>query len=602
MRTLRPRLGRQFVAMLLVVIGAVVFTVRLVDLQVVSAAGLTEEAANKRAVPVVIPSLRGDVVDRDGDVLATTDERYDAQLSPKNARLNGGKFFRVADDEGLATVVVTAEQAFAEIGEVTGQTPEEIAAIVDGALAENPKSDFAYLKRQIDLTTLNRLKALQIPWLTFASHHTRTYPNGAVAGNLIGFSGFEDVPLAGVELSQDACLTGIDGEEVFERGADGVALPGSVVVRQEAVNGGTVQLTIDRDLQWEAQQVVNAQVQRVAAEWGMVVVMDARTGELVAVAEDGSVDPNNVDGSDPAKREARAFVSPYEPGSTFKTITAAALIDQGAATPSTLVQVPDAWEPEPNVRFGDSFRHGVMPMTLTGALVFSSNVGISMLGSRLSEQTRYDYLRAFGVGESTRAGLPLEDSGLLFSADQWDRQTSYNTMFGQGVSSTIVQTAGVYQTIANGGLRVPPSVVATCIDAVGEAHPVEHGDAVRVVSEQTAATTLSMLEAVVNESWITPIVSIPGYRIAGKTGTAEQADGRGGYRSDYVHSFAGVFPVDDPRYVIVASIAFPAAGEGSVAALETFHDVAEATIRTFQIPPSSGSYTPMDTGSTLDGS
>ncbi len=597
MSRLRPRVGRRFVAMLLVLVGAVVFTVRLVDLQVVSAAALNAEAEGKRAVPVSIPSLRGDVIDRNGEILATTDERYDVQLSPKNARLNGGEFARAAGGGSLATVQVTAEQAFEEIGEITGQTGEEIAEIVDSALEINPKSDFAYVKRAVDLTTLNQLKALGIPWLTFDIHYTRTYPNGAVAGNLIGFSGFEDVPQAGVELSQDVCLTGIDGEESYEKGADGVALPGSAVVRQEAVDGGSVRLTIDRDLQWESQQVINEQVQKVAAEWGLLTIMDIETGELIAVAEDGSVDPNDVDASDPTKREARSFVAPYEPGSTFKVISAAALIDQGAATPNSLVQVPDSWQPEANVSFRDSFTHEVMPMTLTGTLVYSSNVGISMLGSRLDEQTRYDYLTAFGVGQSTSAGLPLEDSGLLYSPENWDRQTSYNTMFGQGVSSTVVQTAGVYQTIANGGLRVPASVVSSCIEADGTVTEIDHGEPVQAVSAETAATTLHMLEAVVQESWITDFVSIPGYRIAGKTGTAEQADGQGGYRSDYVHSFAGIFPVDDPQYVIVASIAFPKAGEGSVAALTAFHDAAEATIRSFQIPPSTGGYEPLSTGS-----
>lgn len=597
MAKLRPRVGRRFVAMLLVVVGAVVFTVRLVDIQVVSASKLNSDAALKRAVPVVIPSLRGDIVDRNGEVLASTDERYDVQLSPKNARLNGGRFFRIADDDGIATVEVTAEEAFAEIGAITGQSAEELAEIVDGALAENPKSDFAYVKRSVDLTTLNSLKRLQIPWLTFESHHARIYPNGAVAGNIIGFSGFENVPQAGVEVSMDACLTGTDGEESYERGADGVALPGSVVVRQEAINGGTVHLTIDRDLQWEAQQIINAKVQEYAAEWGLLTVMNVKTGELVAVAEDGSVDPNDVDASDPAKREARSFVAPYEPGSTFKTITAASLVDQGAANPDSLVQVPDVWEPEANVRFGDSFRHPVMPMTLTGALVHSSNVGISMLGSRLSESVRYDYLRAFGIGESTQAGLVLEDSGLLYSPENWDRQTSYNTMFGQGLSSTVVQTAGVYQAIGNGGLRVPPSVVASCTDADGHATEPDHGEPVQAVSAQTAETTLHMLEAVVQESWLAEHATIPGYRIAGKTGTAEQADGRGGYRSDYVNSFAAVFPVDDPQFVIVSSVAFAKSGEGAMGAVGAFREMAEATIRTFQIQPSSGAYEPLELGS-----
>jgi len=237
-----------------------------------------------------------------------------------------------------------------------------------------------------------------------------------------------------------------------------------------------------------------------------------------------------------------------------------------------------------------------MPWTLTGVMINSSNVGISMFGSRLSEETRYEYLRSFGIGSSTAAGMPLEDSGLLYAPEQWDRQSSYNIMFGQGLSSTIVQTTSVYQTIANGGLRVPPSVVESCTEEDGTVHELDHGDPVQVVSEETADTMMQVLENVVEQSWVTPFVSIPGYRIAGKTGTAEQTDGQGGYRAEFVHSFTGIFPADNPRFVISSSIAFPAAGDGGVAALRSFHDAAEATIRTFQIPPSNGQYQKLESG------
>ncbi|GAA1624440.1 peptidoglycan D,D-transpeptidase FtsI family protein [Leucobacter chromiireducens] len=596
MRTLRTARRRRTVALAIVVIAAIVFLVRLVDLQVVSAAALSEDAKGKRAVEVTVPSLRGDIVDRNGEVLATTDERYDVNLSPKNTRIKGGKFWRPDPDRGgVATVEVTAKQAFAEIGEITGQSAAEIQKIVDDALEENPKSDFAYVKRAVDLTQLNELKALGIPWLTFESHHTRTYPNGAVAGNIIGFSGFEDVPQSGVEVSQDECLTGVNGKETYERGADGVPLPGSVVVERKAENGGTVELTIDRDLQWEAQQTINAKVQETAAEYGYIVVMDIKTGELVAVAEDGSVDPNDVDASDPLKREARSFVSPYEPGSTFKAITAAALIEEGAATPATQNLTPDHLVPEPNVSFGDSFPHEPIPWTLAGILTQSSNVGTATLGNVLSPEVRYDYLRKFGIGEATQAGMPVEDSGMLIPVEDWDRQTSYNTMFGQGLSSTIVQTAAVYQTFANGGVRVPPSIVRGCAEQNGSTVKPEHGEPVTVISPETAATMMQMLETVTTEGWFADMLAIPGYRIAGKTGTAEQSDGQGSYRQDYVHSFAGIFPADDPQFVAVTSIGFPAAGDGSNAALNSFREVAEATIRTFHIPPSSGEFTPLPT-------
>lgn len=597
---MKPRQSRfrRVIAFVLVVVAALAFLVRLADVQLVSAAALNEDAKGKRAVPVEIPSLRGDILDRNGAVLATTDARYDVQLSPKNAKLNGGVFNRPDPKGGIATVKVTTKEALAEIGAITGQKASEIQKIVDEALKVDKKSDFAYVKRSVDLTALNKLKALNIPWLTFETHLTRTYPNGAVAGNILGFSGFEDKPLAGVEMSENKCLTGVDGSENYERSADGVPLPGSVVVTQKATDGGTVKLTIDRDLQWQAQQIINEQVQKTSAESGYLLIMNAKTGELVAVAEDASVDPNDVDASDPAKREARSFVSPYEPGSTFKAITAAALIDQGAATPETQNATPDYWDPEPNVHFGDAFSHPVKQWTLAGILTQSSNVGTSMLGARLSPEVRYDYLKKFGIGTATESGMPLEDSGQLKDVKDWDPQTSYNTMFGQGLSSTIVQTAGVYQAIANGGKRIPPTLVESCKTGEGKVNVLKHGDPVQAVKPETATQVMQMLETVATQGWFKDILAIPGYRMAGKTGTAEEVDPNTGiYRTDsYVNSFAGVFPADDPQYVAVASIGFaPSVIEGSTAALTAFHDAAEATIRTFHIPPSTGEFTPLPT-------
>ncbi len=587
MPKLRPLAVRRFIALMVLFVCAAIFTVRLIDLQVVNAAGYNEESLDKRAVPVTIPSLRGDIVDRNGVVLATTDERYDVQLSPRIARAKGGTFWRSATEQ------VTAEQAFAEIGAVTGQSAEEIAKIVDDALAENPKSDFAYVKRSVDLTALNALKKLEIPWLTFDVNNKRSYPNGAVAGSLVGFIGSEGQPQAGIELSQDECLVGTDGEETYEKGADGVRLPGSVVVTKTAENGGTVQLTIDTDLQYEVQQAVNQQVSASNAEWGMATVQSIKTGELLAVAEDNSVDPNNVDASTADRREARSFTYPYEPGSTFKILTAAALLDQGAATINTPNLTPFRWDPEPGVTFADSTLHGEMPWTLSGIIVESSNVGISMLGSRLSEQTRYDYLQRFGIGEETSTGMPLESSGTLLDVNEWDRQTSYNTMFGQGLSSTIIQTASAYQTIGNNGVRIPPTLVKGCTDGQGKFTERKGQDPVQVISPEAAAESRKMLEAMATEGWIAQDAAVPGYRLGGKTGTAEQSDGEGGYRPDYVYSFAGMFPMDDPQYVVVATIAYPKSPASTVVAVRAWQQAVEATIRTFHLPPSSGAYEPL---------
>lgn len=573
--------------MVMVLAGAFAFTVRLVDLQVVRAPDYNAEALDKRGVPVTIPSLRGDIVDRNGVVLATTDERYDVQLSPKNV-----SYWRTLEQNG-EWVPIGTDEAFEAVAAITGQQPGDIEKIVDDALAEDAKSDFAYVKRSIDLTALNALKKLDIPWLTFDVNHQRLYPNGAVGGSVVGFIGAEGQPQAGIELSQDECLLGADGEETYEKGADGVRLPGSVVVTKTAEDGGTVQLTIDRDLQYEAQQSINQQVEASNAEWGLVTIMDAKTGELLAVAEDHSVDPNDVDASTPDRREARSFTYPYEPGSTYKTLTAASLLDQGAATIETQNYTPYRWDPEPGVTFADSSPHGDMPWTLSGIIVESSNVGISMLGDRMDEQTRYDYLERFGLGQETNTGMPLESSGTLIDAADWDRQTSYNTMFGQGLSSTIIQTASAYQAIANDGVRVPPSLVKGCAAADGAVTEFEKQDPVQVVSPEAAADTRKMIEAMATEGWIASDAAIAGYRLGGKTGTAEQSDGEGGYRSDYVYSFAGMFPMDDPQYVVVSTVAYPKIGHGTVVAVRAWHSAAEATIRTFHLPPSSGAYEPL---------
>lgn len=588
-RTLRGARGRNLVFLLIVVLASVMFMFKLIDLQMVQASAMNEESKSKRAVPQKISSVRGDIVDRNGDVFATTDERYDVQLSPKNTRVNDS-FTRPDTERGVGTKTVTTDEAYDEIGEITGQSGAEIKKIVDDALKENKESDFAYVKRGVDLTQLQKLKELHVPWLTFVSQHRRVYPNGAVGGNIVGFAGQDEVPGGGVELSQDKCLAGEDGAEVYERGADGVQLPGSVVQTKQVVNGGTVELTIDRDLQWEAQQIINEKTRSVGAEYGYLVIMDTKTGELVAVAEDESVDPNDVGASEASRWNARAFTSPYEPGSTFKVITAAALLDQGKATPDSMVESPESWEPQPGVKFNDWFKHGTKNWTMTGTLVYSSNVGISKLGSRLTAEQRYDYLTKFGVGQSTHAGMPLEDAGMFADVKDWDAQTSYVTMFGQGLSSTIVQTADVYQAIANNGERIPPSIVRSCTTAAGKVEKLDHGAPVRVVSPEAAAETQKMLETIATDGLVKTMSTIPGYRIGGKTGTAEQSDGAGGYRKDFVHSFAGMFPMDDPRYVIVATIGFPHGGDGTSAAVTAFRDAAESTIRKFHIPPSSGTY------------
>nr|WP_208402584.1 penicillin-binding protein 2 [Lysinibacter cavernae] len=564
----------------------VVFVFKLADIQVVNADELTETALDKRSVPIPTYGIRGDIVDEKGVLLATTDVRYDVQLSPKNV----GSFHRALDTN--QTKEVSKAEALAEIGAITGQSGEEIQKIVDDALAINPKSDFAYVKRSVDLAALNALKDLSIPWLTFDQNPSRTYPNGAIAGNLVGFVGDDNVPLAGVELSQDACLADQNGEETIERGADGVTIPGTTVKVKDKVDGGTVKLTIDSDLQWQAQQIVNRQVETTGARWGLATVQEVSTGKMRAIAESNTVDPNDVDASAAEDRNSKAYLWPFEPGSTYKTITAAALIDQGLATPTTQVIAPGSYEAPNGARFADSWSHGPIQYTLTGVMVDSSNVGISLLGANMTAETRYSYLKKFGLGEPTNSGLGDESGGQLRPWEEWDYQTTYNTMFGQGLSSTVIQTSDIYQALANGGTRLPAQLVEGCESADGTFTAHDPGEPVQVVSPETAKTTTSILEMLPQDSWLTDRIAIPGYRIAGKTGTAEQVDETGSYGDTYVNSFAGYFPADDPKYVVVFVLGHPEVQMGAPETVNGFRDVAQATIKTYAVPPST---TPAET-------
>ncbi|MEG0161986.1 MAG: penicillin-binding transpeptidase domain-containing protein, partial [Aurantimicrobium sp.] len=328
-----PVTFRATVVLAFVVFLVSVFVIRLIDIQVIEAAALTQQSVDKRSIPTTVYAKRGQITDKNGIVLADSVMRYNVTVSPKNAK----DFLRQTD---RSEVTITPQQAAIEIGTLTGQKPEEILKIIADALAENPKSDFAYIKKAVDVDTFRALNALEIPWLFFEQAPGRTYPNGAVAGNLLGFVGADGLAQAGLETGWDSCVAGINGEEMYQRGADGVRIPGSTVTSVKSQNGGTLKLTIDSDLQWFVQQSLAKQVDKYSAAWGIAVVQEAKTGKLLAVADYPTLDPNNVDATADANRGSRAFMSPYEPGSTMKPITASMLIDTGVATPETQV-----WDP-----------------------------------------------------------------------------------------------------------------------------------------------------------------------------------------------------------------------------------------------------------------
>lgn len=564
-------------SMVLVLLFLGVFVVRLVDIQVVRAASLNEDAMGKRSQPTVVYGTRGQIVDAKGSVLADAVMKYNVTVSPKNA-----KDFTREGDRG--DIKVTAQQAATEIAEKTGQTPDEVIGIINDALVADPESDFAYIKKGIDVETFRALDRLDIPWLYFEQDPARTYSNGAVAGNLLGFVGSDGVPLAGLELSEDSCLAAINGEETYERGADGVRIPGSTVTTKEAKNGGTLKLTINSDLQWYTQQILAKQVAAQGGQWGIAVVMEAKTGKLVAVADYPSVDPNNVAATAEQFRGSQAFSAPYEPGSTMKIMTAGMLLDQGLADPTTQVYSPTRITYPNGASFKDSGGHNPR-LTFTGILVESSNVGISQLADAMSPETRYDYLRKFGFGETTNVNFLAESAGIMYPADEWDNQTHYTTMFGQGMTATAIQMASAYSAVANGGTRMPVSLVESCTSADGQVQDVASSKGKKVISAAAARTDLDMMENIVTKGWLSRDLTIPGYRLAAKTGTAQQSNGDGTYSDRYIVTIAGIVPADDPQFIVLTTIANPALNSTKAVA-PVWHDLSAQVIKEYRIQPS----------------
>lgn len=566
MKTRRSR-ARISAAVLVIFAVVVVFLVRLVDIQIVQAEELNADALEKRAQELTTYGVRGDIVDTNGAVLAASVERYDITASPRSA----------LSRQNAATVVA---EELAHITAITGQNPAELMAV----LTSDPESDFAYLAKGVTLETFQKVRELDIPWVYFELRPSRTYPNGELAGNLIGFIG-TDGPQAGLEISHDECLAAINGTATYEKGEDGTRLPGSLVTTQEPKNGGTLHLTIDRDLQFYVQQRMAQAYNALGAEWVTAVVLRVSDGHLMAVVDYPTVDPN-----DPslARRDAlgsRAFSWPYEPGSTMKALTAASLVDAGVADPYTPVLAPGRIYLSDGGYIKDAWAHDDTPYTLTGALVDSSNTAFSILSSALDAETRRDYMLKFGLNEETAVHFYSESEGIVHETYDWDERTNYAVGFGQGLTLTAVQLAGAYQALGNGGVRSPIVLVQGCEHEDGTVTHLPPTEGVRVISEEAARTTLDMMESVVSVGANADALTIPGYRIAAKSGTAEVAE-NGVYVDKSVISFAGLAPAEDPQYVVVVAAGVPSSMVSSTDIATTFHDVMAQTLTTYRVLPS----------------
>lgn len=565
----RLRFGFGFMLALLVVVAG-----RSVVVQGFDPEGLATTAADKRTRVSVLASERGKILDMNGAVLAQSVVRYDIVGAP-NINTPFDTFKRLNPDG--TTVVVSRDEGLRELAGVLGLPEATVRDLLTG------EGKFTYIARSVVPDLERRVMNLAIPGVEARPIKEREYPQGAVAGSIVGYTNSEG-GAAGLELSLNGDLEGEDGERSFQTGADGIIIPTAPLEVTPATNGKSVKLTIDSDLQYAAQVAIETHAKKLSADWANIVVVEAKSGKVRAMAETRTVDPNNPSGTAEADRGARSVQAALEPGSTEKAITAAAAIEEGLVAPDSHVVVPPSYTVNGQT-FNDAAPHGTEQMTFAGIIGSSLNTGTVMVGEKLTRQQRYDYLKKFGIGEKTGIPLPGESSGLLAQPDEWDGRQEFAVLFGQGVSQTPLQTTMAFQAIANNGVLLKPQLIESYIDPDGTEHKVVTTPGTRAISESTAQQVRDILESVVTVGGATDI-KVPGYRIGGKTGTAEVAADNGSGLDGFTASFVGMAPMEDPQYVVLVNVHRPKGNIYGISTAPVFNDTMSRVLTKYNVRPS----------------
>ncbi|MFC8304194.1 peptidoglycan D,D-transpeptidase FtsI family protein [Specibacter sp. NPDC057265] len=574
-RRRRMRLSFAFMMVLLLVIGG-----RLVMVQGLDVDNMAQAAENQRTVVQKLPALRGKIVDSKGKVLAESIIRYNITVSQVNFNDFTEYERRTTDPKTgeQTTVTYSRDEGLEQLAKVLDLKVEDVRTAVTG------DKTFNYITQDVSPLLEQKVAELGIPGIYSEAVTKRVYPMGPVGGPIVGFVDPEGNALGGIEQTMNAQLTGTDGKRTYQAGKNGIIIPTAPVRTEPAVDGQTVQLTIDQDIQYYAQQAAQQQKEQYSAEWASISVVEVETGKVVALADSDSYDPNNVGASKTANIRSRTVESVVEPGSTSKIMTAAALVEEGLATPLSEYVVPPTVTVDGQT-FSDSFVHGTEQRTLSGIIADSMNTGTVIAGSKLSLEQRYDYMRKFGVGEKTGIDLPGESPGILADWRNWDGRQQYTVLFGQGVAQTPLQTAMVFQTVANDGVRLKPAIIESFTHADGTVETVPQDAGVEVISPETAQAAKDMLEGVVTTTDY-KVVNIPGYRSGGKTGTSEAPADNGVGFDGFTSSFIGMAPMEDPKYVVAITVQRPQGSIFGVTQGYTFNQVMGQVLRSYDVPPS----------------
>ena len=564
----------------LLALAMFVFGLRLVQVQAVQAGDYRMRAVNEMENTKSLPAPRGDITDINGIAfarsVAATSIVVDQTQITNPARV--ANFIAPILDLPVAQVQAS----------ITGKRKwNMVYQNAKPALWQKLTQSISQFNSQYPAMSPDRIIGF------FPERgYIREYPSGSLIASLVGFVNRDGKGATGLESSMNSMISGIDGKYSFANGY-GAEIPGSQSEIIPAQTGTTVRLTVDRDIQWVASQAISDAVKSSNALSGTVIVMDPKTGQILAHATAPTFNPNNTSKVSLVAMRNPSVQDVYEPGSTGKVMTLAAAIEEKKITPETVITVPYALKRSTKL-FRDHDKHPTQYLTTAGILAVSSNTGSIKIGELLSNDKFYEYLTKFGVGSKTGSGLPGESRGILPKVADWSGTSAPTIAFGQGYSLTAMQATSIFATIANDGVRVSPTVIAGTRDSSGNFTPAPGRTSERVVSSETAKAMRLMMESVVSGNGTAPSAAIPGYRVAGKTGTAQRIDDTCGCYRGYTASFIGFAPADKPAYVISVTIQDPKGMHwGGVLGGPVFKKVMSFVLQSRHIAPTGTEFVPV---------
>ncbi|WP_230689500.1 penicillin-binding transpeptidase domain-containing protein [Catellatospora paridis] len=561
----RLRLATALSLLLFAAIG-----VRLVQFQLADAPAFAAQGLEDRLDTIKLPAPRGGIFDRTGAVLAQSVEARFIAVDPE--------------------LVVEPRTTAGLLAPLLGKAPSEIEPLLQKGKQEvsGKPIRFRWLLRGLSVDTANMVRALKLPGIIVDRDERRDHPGHDLAANLIGFTGTDLNGLAGIEARYDQVLRGRNGQLQYETGNGQLnkPIPGGFRRETPAQPGSSLTLTVDRDVQFQAQHILAASMEKVKAVWGAAVVLDVKTGEVVAQASHPTFDAGNPGEAKPEVLADNATSVVVDPGSVHKAIVLSAALQENVIEPDSTVKIG------PSIKKGDQvywdthqFAEGTR-ITLPGLMAYSSNVATIKIAEKLGAEKLYEYQKLFGLGQPTGIGVPGESSGQLQAPEDWSGTSHGSIPIGHEMAVTPLQMAAAYAAIANDGVWVQPHLIKQTVAPDGKvtepAPPKSH----RVISAENAASLREIMEAVTTVDQATGrSAALPGYRISGKTGTGSQVL-NGKYVKGEVGSFIGMAPAENPRFVVAVFVKTPGVGAGGKVAGPAFRDIMAYTLRHFKVLPS----------------